>query len=147
MRFVTHVSLASGGPPAVIVAVLLSSAPLAGQAQAVAGATQAQPAARDEAVERERQLIRDVADSLRAKEAPAKTVATPKNWKPARTPWGDPDLSGIYSNSDESGIPFEKPPEFEGRGPEDITPAELAKIQETRREATIGLAARLSQDP
>ena len=26
-----------------------------------------------------------------------------KNWKPARTPWGHPDLSGVYSNNDEDG--------------------------------------------
>jgi hypothetical protein len=62
-------------------------------------------------------------------------------------PWGDPDVSGIYTNSDESGIPFEKPVEFEGRRLEDVTPEELAKIQQTRREATIEQAVRLSEQP
>src|SRR6187549_1210434 len=46
---------------------------------------------------------------------------------PPKTPWGDPDIAGDYNNSDESGIPFEKPDEFKGRRAEDITPAELAK--------------------
>ena len=92
------------------------AASLAAQAQTATGANQAQPAARDDAIERERQLIREVADSLRTKEALAKTAATPKNWKPERTPWGDPDLSGLYTNSDETDIPFERPAEFEGSG-------------------------------
>jgi hypothetical protein len=26
-----------------------------------------------------------------------------------RTPWGDPDLQGTYTNSNESGIPMERP--------------------------------------
>lgn len=26
-----------------------------------------------------------------------------------RTPWGDPDLQGVYTNSNESGIPMERP--------------------------------------
>ena len=51
--------------------------------------------------------------------------AQAKNWKPARTPWGHPDLSGVYSNSDENGIAFEKPDEFVGRRLDDITRAEL----------------------
>ncbi len=56
-----------------------------------------------------------------------------KNWTPARTAWGDPDLTGIYSNSDESGIPFERPAQFEGRRLEDVTPAELETLRVQRR--------------
>ena len=54
------------------------------------------------------------------REAPARKVYTP-----ARTPWGDPDISGVYTNNDESLIPFERPAQFAGRRLEDITPAEL----------------------
>jgi hypothetical protein len=93
-----------------------------------------------------RDTLLKVAEALKRKEAQA-DEATPNNWKPAHTLWGDPDLSGVYSNSDENGIPFEKPAEFEGKRLEDITPAELARIQETRRAATIDLATRLSEDP
>ena len=32
-----------------------------------------------------------------------------------RTPWGDPDLQGDYSNKFEQGTPLERPPEFDGR--------------------------------
>jgi len=99
-------------------------------------------------VEQQRKLIRDVADSLRAKDAAKNPhTAAPKNWKPSRTPWGDPDIAGVYTNSDESGIPFEKPTEFEGRRIEDVTQEELAKIQEKRREDTIERAVRLSEEP
>ena len=63
-----------------------------------------------------------------------------KNYKPARTPWGHPDLAGVYSNSDEDGIPFERPDEFVGRRLEDITPGELDKLNRDRRAATLGRA-------
>ena len=52
---------------------------------------------------------------------PQTSVVGQSQWKAARTAWGDPDLTGIYSNSDESGIPFERPAQFEGRRLEDIT--------------------------
>ena len=73
------------------------------------------------------------------------TAATPlpadaKNWKPARTPWGHPDLAGVYSNNDEDGIPLEKPEEFVGRRLEDITGGELEKLNSDRRAATLGRA-------
>ncbi len=44
-------------------------------------------------------------------------------YTPSRTPWGDPQLSGVYSNDDETGVPFERPAQFEGRRIEDITSA------------------------
>lgn len=36
-------------------------------------------------------------------------VATQGGWTPPRTPWGDPDLQGIWTNIRESGTPFERP--------------------------------------
>jgi hypothetical protein len=70
----------------------------------------------------------------------AAPAAQAKSYKAARTPWGHPDLSGVYTNSDESGIPFEKPTEFTGRRIEDISEAELQKLNSDRREATLGRA-------
>jgi hypothetical protein len=29
-----------------------------------------------------------------------------------RTPWGDPDISGLFTTDDELGVPFERPPQF-----------------------------------
>jgi hypothetical protein len=51
-----------------------------------------------------------------------------------RTPWGDPDLQGTYTNSNESGIPMERPKELEGRRLEDISPAELERLIAERAE-------------
>jgi hypothetical protein len=62
-----------------------------------------------------------------AKSAAGATYAAP------RTPWGDPDLQGTYTNTAESGIPMERPAEFAGRRVEDVTPAELAKLIADRR--------------
>jgi hypothetical protein len=64
-----------------------------------------------------------------------------------RTPWGDPDIAGVFTNSDESGIPFERPAEFEGRRVQDITPAELAKLVQARQEQTIERTPGLSEFP
>ena len=65
--------------------------------------------------------------------ASASRTTDAKGWKAARTAWGDPDLAGIYSNSDESGIPFERPAQFEGRRLEDITAKELEDLRVARR--------------
>jgi hypothetical protein len=45
-----------------------------------------------------------------------------------RTPWGDPDLQGTYTNSSESGIPMQRPPQLAGRRLEDVTPQELDQL-------------------
>ena len=52
----------------------------------------------------------------------------------ARTAWGDPDLQGTYTNSNESGIPMQRPAGLAGKRIEDITPAELVKLIQARRE-------------
>jgi hypothetical protein len=49
-----------------------------------------------------------------------------------RTPWGDPDIQGTYTNSNESGIPMERPAELAGRRLEDVKPEELAKLIQQR---------------
>ena len=90
--------------------------------------------------EAERKLIQKSPTASRS-ETRCCAPTSPKNWKPARTPWGDPDLSGVYSNSDESGIPFEKPAQFEGRRLEDITAARAGRSC-SRRAATRRSSAR-----
>jgi hypothetical protein len=47
--------------------------------------------------------------------APKREAGTKAAWIPPRTPWGDPDLSGVFTNKDEQGVPFERPVEFAGR--------------------------------
>lgn len=36
-------------------------------------------------------------------------------WVPPRTAWGDPDISGTFTNRDEQGIPLERPDPLAGR--------------------------------
>ena len=50
-------------------------------------------------------------------------------WTPPRTPWGDPDLQGNYTNNNEYATPLERPAEFEGKRASDLTPAELAEVR------------------
>jgi hypothetical protein len=120
-------------------AVWLTTTLTAGQSQA--------PSDVKAAKEKERQLILSVAEGLKKREAAMALPTDVKNWKPGRTPWGDPDLSGVYSNSDESGIPFERPAQFAGRRLEEITAAELDALRKTRRDATIDRAASAVEDP
>ena len=77
----------------------------------------------------------------------ATTIPPRGTYVAPRTPWGDPDIAGVFTNSDESGIPFERPKEFEGRRIEDITPAELAKLVDQRQEQTIERTPGLSEFP
>jgi hypothetical protein len=53
---------------------------------------------------------------------------------PPRTPWGDPDLQGNFTNKYEQSTPFERPPEFDGRRVEDVKGAELAAILRRRQQ-------------
>ena len=91
------------------------------------------------------------ADPIKASEVPLRMRARPipprGTYKPPRTPWGDPDIAGAYNNSDESGIPFERPDEFAGRRVEDFTPAELETLTKLRQQQTIERAPGLSEFP
>ena len=59
--------------------------------------------------------------------------ATVKAWSPPRTPWGEADLQGPWTNTGEFWTPFEKPAEYEGK-----TEQELRQLlqAELKQEAT-----------
>ena len=46
-----------------------------------------------------------------------------------RTPWGDPDIQGVYTNRDEYGTPFERPEDLAGRKISDFNEAEMAALR------------------
>ena len=53
-----------------------------------------------------------------------------------RTPWGDPDIQGIFTTDDELGVPFERPEQFAGR--EVVTEKEFADREvQARRQAEV----------
>ncbi len=69
-----------------------------------------------------------------AAQAPSKSV---KPLAPARTPWGDPDLQGNYTNVYEDGTPLERPDQFAGRKLEEVSGEELAAIKRATQQRTI----------
>jgi hypothetical protein len=77
---------------------------------------------------------------LIAAQAPAAKAAAPKNWTPPRTPWGHPDLEGIYTNKDESGIPMEKPDNLAAKTNDPTEDSEFADIVKERAKRTAAQA-------
>ena len=70
-----------------------------------------------------------------------------KAWTVARTPWGDPDLQGNYTNKYETSTPFERPAQFEGKRIEDVSAEELAAAVRVRQQDTLERARFLGGDP
>jgi len=46
---------------------------------------------------------------------PAKAASTAKPWAPPKTPWGDPDLQGIYTSDDYIGVGLQRNAQFGDR--------------------------------
>ena len=62
------------------------------------------------------------------------------SWSPPRTPWGHPDLQGIYTNKDEANTPLERPDEFKGRAAESFSAADLARLAKERQAVAAKIA-------
>ena len=63
----------------------------------------------------------------------ALTTTAAESWVSPRTPWGDPDLQGIWTNVNEAATPFERPDEYAGRqvlGDDEL--AEIVREQHQR---------------
>src|SRR3979490_1174504 len=63
--------------------------------------------------------------------------ARDKPYTPPRTPWGDPDLQGNFTNVYENGTPLERPDQFAGRTLDEVRGAELAAIKKATQDRTI----------
>jgi hypothetical protein len=59
----------------------------------------------------------------------AQSVASAKRWSSPRTPWGDPDLQGVYANDNEYATPLERPKEFAGKTLAEVTADEMARVR------------------
>jgi hypothetical protein len=77
----------------------------------------------------------------------AATVGAQTKYKAPRTAWGDPDISGNYTNKYEQGTPFERPRELDGKTLDQITPAELKDILAARQKNSIERAPFNGGDP
>jgi hypothetical protein len=80
-------------------------------------------------------------------QAPSATKTATKRWAPPRTPWGDPDLQGNFTNKYEQATPLERPEELDGRRIEDIRGQELTAILTKRQQAAIERAPFQVGDP
>jgi len=54
-------------------------------------------------------------------------------YTPPRTPWGHPDIEGLYTNRDETNTPLERPDELAGRSIDEFTSADLAALARERQ--------------
>ncbi len=82
------------------------------------------------------------------KPAPAaKPAAKAKAYTVPKTPWGDPDIAGVFTNNDESGIPIERPNQFEGKQLEDVSESELQQLRDQRESQRVAAAPNLGGSP
>src|SRR5262249_3606019 len=72
-----------------------------------------------------------------ASSKPAASKTSAKAYTPPRTPWGDPDFQGNYTNVYESGTPLERPERFAGRKLDEVKGEELAAIKRDGQDQTI----------
>ena len=79
--------------------------------------------------------------SQEAGRTPSARAATAKPFSPPKTPWGDPDLQGGWTNVNENGIPFERPDALAGKQLEAVDDSELAELVRERDEARVRGAA------
>src|SRR5262249_16817239 len=104
------------GVTAAVAVALLASVRLSGQSSAPAGWT----------LERHQEIVR----TIRAQ------ISVAKDWKPPRTPWGQPDLQGNWTSDSVHGVQRERPEQFAGRAfLTDQEYAERAAREEKTRQA------------
>ena len=75
--------------------------------------------------------------SLAAQAPKPAARAAAKTYTAPRTPWGDPDLQGNYTNVYENGTPLERPDQFAGRTLDEVRGAELTAIKKATQDRTI----------
>jgi len=76
---------------------------------------------------------------------PAASAAA--TFAPPKTPWGDPDLQGVFTNNDENGIPLERPDNIQAHSLQEVSEAELQRLREEREERRVEVAPRLGVLP
>jgi hypothetical protein len=90
-------------------------------------------------------VIAGTTASLDSQEAGGRSAnaraATAKPYTAPKTPWGDPDLQGGWTNVNENGIPFERPDGLAAKQLEEVDDSELAELVKSRDEARVRGAA------
>jgi hypothetical protein len=120
-------SLQVSGFSAAVLALVAFGAPIAGQIRstgAVGGAAQTAP------------LV-----------IPKPPKAPRAGWVPPKTAWGDPDISGNFTNKYEQGTPMERPAGLEGRRVDEVRGDELTQLVQERQKRAEERAPFLAGDP
>jgi hypothetical protein len=78
---------------------------------------------------------------------PKPPVPPKPGWTPLKTAWGDPDISGNFTNKYEQGTPIERPNNLEGRRVEEIRGSELEGLVRERQRVAEERAPFLAGDP
>ncbi len=77
-----------------------------------------------------------------ARQAAKPAAAAPaRPYVPPKTPWGDPDLQGGWTNVNENGIPLQRPDALTGKSVDEVDDSELAELVKARNEAASAGAA------
>jgi hypothetical protein len=91
--------------------------------------------------------IASAAGQTPAAKKPATPARSTKPYSLPKTPWGDPDIAGVFTNNDESGIPLERPNQFEGKRLEDVSEGELEQLRSQREDQRVAAAPNLGGIP
>jgi hypothetical protein len=75
-------------------------------------------------------LARPVTVAAQAADSSSHTSTAAKAWTVPRTPWGDPDIQGLWPSNDMQGTPYERPESFGTRAT--LTDKEFAERQAAR---------------
>ena len=71
-------------------------------------------------------------------QSPQTLVSPKRGWTAPRTPWGDPDLQGLWPSIDMQGTPYERPPELAGRtvvNDEEFTARQTQRVRQAEADA------------
>ena len=78
---------------------------------------------------------------------PAGTERPSRPWTPARTPWGDPDLGGVWTSDNNFSVPLERPADVAGKAMLDGADLENALRARSRMIARWRTGARSAPAP
>ena len=71
----------------------------------------------------------------------AASASQARSYAPPKTPWGDPDIQGGWTNVNENGIPLQRPDALTGKSIDEVDDSELAELVKARNEAAAAGAA------
>ena len=80
-------------------------------------------------------------DAQQAARPASAAAASARPYAPPKTPWGDPDLQGGWTNVKENGIPLQRPDALTGKSVDEVDDSELAELQKARNAAAEAGAA------